>query len=195
MRAMSRLARCALVALVMVGCGPSASSSSSPDTSAGGEETAGPESCETLRAQEAETRAAVESCRASTPLPEWALRDDFEWLEEAIGARLDAARRGEEVSTGVVQMQEIAEHVWALLDEVPEAQRDAALLGRVEDGAEALMHPHTAEGRQEALAQVAGALGALRERLEPAPPADACEGPAREAAAAWMAVQAACGEE
>lgn len=169
MRAMSRLVRCVLMALALVGCGPSPSSSTSGEASAGGEETAAEESCETLR-------------------------DEFEWLEASIGARLDAARRGEEVSTGVVQMQEIAEHVWALLDEVPEEQRDAALLGRVEDGAEALMHPHTAEGRQEALAQVAGALGALRERLEPAPPTDACEGPTREAATAWLTMQAACGQ-
>lgn len=183
----SRLA----LALALLGCGPAASSSGAPSPTAGDETAA---DCATLRAEERAAQGALDACRASTPSAEWALRGEFDWLEQAIGARLDAARRGGSVESSVQQMQEIAEHVWAMLDEVPEDQRDPAILGRIEDGAEALMRTHDAEGRQDALAQLAGALGQLRERLEPAPPSDVCEAAARDAAAAWMSAQAACGE-
>lgn len=180
--------------VIALGCGPSAAPAPAPtsDATAGDEEAA--QDCDALRRREAEAQAALEACRAATPEPEWPAREAFDWLEQEIGARLDGIRRGEAVSANVIEMQQIAERVWALLDEIPEEQRDPSLLARVEDGAEGLMRQQDAEGREQALAQLAGALGALRERLEPAPPADACEGAAREAAAAWMSAQAACGD-
>lgn len=182
-----------VLSLVVAGCGPAANVDPAPSETSGDEQAS--ESCEALRAREAEARSAVEACRVATPSAEWPARATFDWLEQQIGARLDAVRRGEAVSASVLEMQQIAERVWALLDEVPEEQRDPALLARVEDGAEALMRERDAEGRQQALAQLAGALGALRERLEPAPPADACEEATREAAIAWMSAQAACGDQ
>lgn len=178
-----------LLWLALAGCGPAASADPTPGAESAGDEQP---DCEALRAREAAAREALQACRAATPTAEWPAREAFDWLEQEIGTRLDAIRRGETVSTNVLEMQQIAERVWALLDEVPEEQRDPELLARVEDGAEALMRQHEAEGRQQALAQLAGALGALRERLEPAPPADACEEPAREAAVAWMSAQAGC---
>lgn len=148
--------------------------------------------CATLRARESEARAELDACRETSPSPEWAQRETFDWLETQIGARLDGARRGESMTATIVDMQQIAERVWALLDEIPEAQRDPALSARVEDASEQLIHPHEPEARVQALAELAGALGILRERLEPAPIADACRARATTAATAWMTLQATC---
>ncbi|MDQ3036791.1 MAG: hypothetical protein M3Y87_30640, partial [Myxococcota bacterium] len=124
--------------------------------------------------------------------PEWAQREAFDWLEAQIGARLDAVRHGESVTATVVDMQQIAERIWALVDEIPEEERDPALLARIEDASEQLMHQHDADGRERALAEMAGALGVLRERYEPAASTSACDAEGSASAAAWMNVQVAC---
>lgn len=189
---MKQLVVAALSGLALVACG--GAPAASPEH-AGTVATTDEPDCAALRAAADEASAALERCRAGTPEPAWAQREAFDWLDGSIGARLDALRRGERRASTAVEMQEISEHVWALLDELPEEQRDPQVLARIEDASEQLMHPHDAEGRERALAELAGALGVLRERLEPAPREGACEGEGRASAEAWMRAEAACGAE
>jgi hypothetical protein len=174
------------------GAPPSRAGGGSAMGSAGAEEP--PADCGTLRARESEARAALEACRLATPTPGWPEREALEWLDAAIGARLEGVRPGETQASTLLERQQIAERVLALLDEIPDERLDPALLHRLEEHAEALVQPQDPERRAEVLAQLAGSLGVLRERLEPAPDTAACEAVARDAAAAWMAAEAACGE-
>ena len=101
-----------------------------------------------------------------------------------MGAHLEAARASEESTLSMEETQAIADRVWALLDAVredPGGGADRALCDRTEDAAEAVMRDRDGEGRTRALAALAGALGALRNELEPAPP-PSCELEERESA-------------
>lgn len=188
-RAMARLAL-SIFAAALAACG----AAGAPGATTPGSDAEAPPDCVALRATAEERRAALDACRVATPPPEWSQREAFDWLEAQIGARLDGARHGETAPASAADMQQIAERVWSLVDEISEEQRDPALMARIEDASEQLMHPHDAEGRTQALAEMGGALGVLRERLEPSPQADACADQGRASAEAWMTSQVACGD-
>ena len=181
---------CAIPFSILVACGPARPA---PATTPEPVAEAPPPDCEELRAGAATARTALERCRETTPGVAWAHREAFEWLEAHLGAHLAAIREGEPPATTIVEVQEIAERVWTLLDEVRDDAHDTALLDRTEDATEALMREHQPEPRERAFAALAGALGALRADLEPAAP-PSCEREEREAAVAWMAAQAQCSD-
>lgn len=181
---------CAIPFSILVACGPARPA---PSTTPEAVAEVPPPDCDELRESAATAHASLERCRETTPAIAWAHRDAFEWLEAHLGAHLAAAREGEPPATTIVEVQEIAERVWTLLDEVRDDAHDTALLDRTEDATEALMREHQPEPRERAFAALAGALGALRADLEPdAPPS--CEPEERAAAVAWMAAQAQCSD-
>lgn len=158
--------------------------------------------CAELARRAAAALAALESCQVQHPTPRWPEREAFEWLEARLDSQLERAAEpaGEEGAEeeaasrlGIVALQEIAEHVWALLDGLPDGARDPALMTRIEDASEQLLHPHDSEERAARLAELAGALGVLRDRLEPAPTSDACDVEGRASAEAWIQFEAFCG--
>lgn len=143
----------------------------------------------------------LESCRAQHPTPPWAEREVFEWLEARLDSQLERAAEAaseedaeeeEASSLGIVALQEIAEHVWALLDGLPDSARDPALMTRIENASEQLLRPHDPEERDRTLAELAGALGVLRDRLEPSPMSSACDAEGRASAEAWVHLEALC---
>lgn len=176
------------ITMVLVACGPARSTEpTTPERVA----EAPPPDCAALRAQADAAREALEACRGSAPVVAWPHAESFTWLDAHVGAHLVAAREGSGPSATIAEVQEIADRVWTLLDEVREETGDRALLDRTEDATEALMREHDADGRERALAGLAGALGALRADLEPAPP-PSCESEERQSASAWMSAQAQC---
>jgi hypothetical protein len=178
----------AAVGLVLAACGASGGRGAA---SAAGANAPAPPGCDALRADADTASAALTTCRGAIEAPEWAHRASFRWLEEHIDARLEAARAGEGEATTVVEAQEIAEHVWSLLDEVSSELADAAIRDRTEDAAEALLRDREAEARARAFAALGSALATLRAAIEP-PREARCEEEERAAAAAWMNAQAAC---
>lgn len=175
------------LALLLAGCGGARPVASSPPSRT---DAAEPE-CDRLRAEAAAARDALDACRAIAAPTEWAHRETFEWLDEHVGSHLAAVREGEGGAATIAELQEIADRVWALLDAVHGEVSDAALLDRIEDATEGLMRDHDPDGREQALAALGTALGALRAESEPTPP-PRCEGEERTSAAAWIGVQATC---
>jgi hypothetical protein len=151
--------------------------------------------CDELRGGADRASRALDACRAASPAAAWAHGEAFDWLDERVGARLSAEREGAPIALTAAEAQEIAERVWALLDEVedevPEGER--ALRDRTEDAAEALLREHQEAEQRRALAGLGTALGALRAAIEPAP-AGGCDREERDSAAAWMSVQASCSD-
>lgn len=148
--------------------------------------------CDAMMVRAEAARRALDRCQAQHPTPSWPQREAFEWLEARLDARLERVEEDEGPDLDIVARQEIAEHVWALLDELPEGERDPALVTRIENASEQLLHPHDPEERDSTLAELAGALGVLRERMEPAPLPHVCDAEGRAAAETWMQVEAFC---
>jgi hypothetical protein len=180
-----------MLGVLLVGCGgPAHRGAEEPGPAAAPT----PPDCAALRAETLAARQLLEACRSASPAAEWAHREHFEWLEQQVGSRLMAIRQGEEVAITQLEAQEVAEHVWTLLDAVAEECGDRALLDRAETAAEALLREQAPDARLRVLASLAGALGAIRAALESArAEGRGCEREERAAAEAWLRAQAACG--
>jgi hypothetical protein len=176
----------AVIGVVLVACG-----AASPQPSVLPEDD-GEHDCDAITARAEAARRALDSCQSQSPTPSWSEREAFEWLEARLDAQLGRAEGDEGPDLGIVARQEIAEHVWALLDELPEAEREPAIISRIENASEQLLHPQDPEERDSTFAELAGALGVLRDRLEPAPVSGACDAEGRASAEAWMQVEAFC---
>ncbi len=146
-----------------------------------------------LARQQAEARGAdAERCRVDSPLVESELASAFGRLERALSEHL-AAEGDEAPPVSAAQAQAIADEVWALLDALGEAPRDAALMERVEYAAEALLRAHEPEPLSVATYGLARALGSLRASVDEAsPPIDPCVDVQLRAGAARLDADAAC---
>lgn len=176
-------------AIVLTACG--SAGAPRPETVLASDDS--PPGCEAMRAEADTTTRALDACRGATPSPSWAYQETFDWLDAHIGVHLVAQREGQSAVISIGEAQEIADRVWTLLDTAHDEVTDRALLDRTELGAEALLRERDPDGRERALASLAGTLGTLRTALEPTPVAT-CDTEARSAAAASMGARVACTE-